>query len=203
MKPKNIDVLKGLLSEAKWLHLLKGKPYDALVDYLIQIAPQWQDENSDFGTPTIKKISEDLNEKKVHKWLPELVGDLINLNNEKPDLFKTTDEASLYCLHASEKQTATFIYYYIWTDRHFHVGERFDWFFSKVRMPHSFYYIREIGHEYLNGNVNTTIYLESGFQNQYRDLLLDRANFEGKISLSQYFKLFDFQVDDLLRKLYK
>ncbi|MGK6353156.1 hypothetical protein [Parapedobacter sp. DT-150] len=203
MKPRNVDVLIGLLGEYRWLHLLKGRVYDTLIDYLIRIAPEWLDDKADFQFPTIKKISADLNEKRIHKWLPMIADDLMELNQEEPELFRTKESDLLYAFHASDKSEDAWLSYHIWTDRHFHIGERFHWSFAKVRLPHNFFWISDIDHSYGNGTIITTIFLKSGFPNIYRELLFHRALFERKISFLGLRKTTDYQLDDILREIYK
>lgn len=70
-------------------------------------------------------------------------------------------------------------------------------------MPHNFFWIEDIDHEYVNGEINTTIYLEQGVRNQYREFLLERALFENEISFDEVDKASDYSIDKKLRKIYR
>ncbi|MEH6304667.1 hypothetical protein RYH73_03370 [Olivibacter sp. CPCC 100613] len=202
-KPRNTDVLSALVGEYQFLHLLRGRVYDKLIDYLIEVGPAWADEESDFILPTIKGISAKLGEKHVSKWIPIIADDLITINLEKPELFKTKDTYSLYLLHTYENSDDTSISYHIWTDKHFHINERFYWHFAKVKMYYHLFFIEDIRHEYRNGIISTEITLNTGSQNDYRKFLLQRALFENKISLSEVYKLSEYTIDQMLREIYR
>lgn len=199
-KPSNRDVLYCLLNEPRWLHLLKGKIYNPLLDYLINVAPKSINERVSF---TIKEISEVLNEKRIHKWLPMIADDLIQLNQENPHLFKIKDSEKLYELYAFDKYSGGYINFYMWTDSVFHEGETFNWYFSKLKISQTHFWIKSISHKYERGEIITTIKLEVGYPNKYRAFLLDKADFEDKISWDQQREMDTYQMDDFLRKLYR
>lgn len=202
-KPKNFDMLTGLLHESNFLHLLKGKNYDSLIDYIIKIAPFWHDENSAYSLPTIKKISEEINEKRVHSWLPKMVDDLIELNNEHPEYFNINNSKHLYCLHAKDSINELSINYNVWMNMALSEGQTFHWPFSRVRTAFEGFWIKSIHHRFSNGDLETDVYLEYGRPNAYREFLHDRAVFENKINHYQSYTTSEYEIDNLLRQFYR
>ncbi|MBU2375287.1 MAG: hypothetical protein KJ744_04980 [Bacteroidetes bacterium] len=85
------------MNEVQWLSLLKEKPYQKLIDHIKTLAEIKRDSSS--PPITIKEIAEAINDKRVTKWLPQIVEDLIELNWDRPELFKKEGHDYLYDLH--------------------------------------------------------------------------------------------------------
>lgn len=149
----------------------------------------------------IKKIAADFGNdtSKISKWLKQIYEDIIELNSEKPELFKT--EGIRHSIHCRNYDNyCNFTVWLLTTPRQY---ETFDFKFAMSSTGSNRFYVENVEHDFDKGEHNLSIHLKGGFVNRYRELLLDRAEFYNVISLFDTFHKHDYEIDEELRKFYK
>jgi hypothetical protein len=144
-----------------------------------------------------------MQDKRVAKWLPVIVEDLIELNWDSPELLKKENHNLLYRLHfisSLDKQSFSF---YLWLDKPLQLYDLFDWYFVRVKLSYSNFWVSRISHDFENGRFYTSVNLISGFPNKYLDMQIDRAIFEGKLSFFELLDLSYNEIEERLNKIYR
>lgn len=191
-----------LTTEYQWLPLLKerNKPYEILLDYLYELGVKrsLQTENYDSKESQSNRIAEITGVKisKIKGWLIKIYNDILDLNFEKPELF---NNGSLYhyVLYFNY-----YSYFYegfnIWLPTILNRFDKFEFYFIDAKLSTRSFWVKDISHTYENGIATTHVELKGGFSNTYRELLLDKAVYMKEISSMSKFKLYDFQMDEIL-----
>lgn len=136
---------------------------------------------------------------KITKWLKQIYEDIVELNFDKPELFKTDGiKHTLYCKYYDSHFSFT-----TWLMATPRIYEDFEFRFAQSTTGTSNFYVEKIKHSLEENEHNISIWLKGGFVNKYRELLYDRAEFHGVINLFDTFHKQDFEIDDELRKHYK
>ena len=197
--PSTLEVFHSLASCSEWVELLLNEDhaYNSFIEGLIK--------NSFFKTEeerfTIKKLASKLGypTPKITKWITMMYEDIINLNWDKPQLFRK--DGIKHSLHFQNYDN--YISLILWlktTPREF---ETFSSPFLKAKMGTSSFCITSVMHEFEDCEHNIEIILKGGFSNRYRSMLLERAKFFGHIGLIETFNDYDFQIDEKLQNIYK
>lgn len=199
------EITVCLLNEYQWLEMLfdKDKPYNKLLKHLYPLGKLMREDklNNEYK---LSELSETLSERKplLSKWLRQIYDDLLSINFEKPELFKT-DGSHLYSLYCRDTNADIHSHLNLWLTTPLQKYDEFECFFLRGRFPISRFYVETIYHEYQFGKQETTAWLKVGFANQYRDHLFDKAVFEQEMGSSDQYQKLEFKIDEELRKLYK
>lgn len=136
---------------------------------------------------------------KISKWIRQIYEEIFELNYDNPEPFqrsgiKVTLHLTNYdnfgsfdtCLPVMPRENEAFI-------------SRF--FNAKVGT--NYFWVDKIDHYFENDQMKTTLHLKGGFVNKYRKLLTDRALFEERLSLHDFYIKYDYEVDRELKKWYR
>lgn len=199
-KAKSKEILHSLESEYQWLDLLKdiGKPYESLISVIQREGRKDEDEIA--PNLSIKNIADEIGEPgtKVTKWLTQIYSDLFDLNYDKPTLFNRP--GTRYELHFKSNYNRQTSFFTLWLNTTLSVNDRFDWHFMNAQLGAYYFYITDISHTHEKGEFTTNVFLNAGFYNGYREMLLYKADFMNLISFDERFHLNDYQLDVLLRE---
>jgi hypothetical protein len=75
-----------------------------------------------------------------------------------------------------------------------------EFFFISAKLQASHFWVEDIRHIHEYGKVSAEVDLKGGFPNVYRELLLSKAEFIHEIDFRDKYQLYDFQIDEKLRK---
>lgn len=196
-KPSSKTILYQLICEAQWLPFLKEKPYQKLIDYILSLA-SLKAKELDYSI-NIKDAELAIQDKRVTKWLPLIVEDLIELNWDKPELFKIKNHEQLYQLRFTEYHENKSFYFNLWLNKALQVYDNFHWDFVKTKLSSHYYWVSEITHLFESGELVTRVNLVSGSPNKYLEQLKDRAIFENKLSAYQLLTMNNLDIEQKLR----
>lgn len=194
-RPSNLEILGCLISQPQWLKLLcgKGKSYEKLLDYIINLSEIQDTETMEF--PSIKSISEVIIEKVyiVTKWIPKIYDDLYELNHEHPEQFKSSGQKYEMTFKSSFHQGA---YFTIWLQTPLQKYDRFSFFFISAKVEDIDFWVKDITHYFTKGHQTKTVKLNANKFNLYREYILAQAEFHKLIIMDERYHLLNFQLDD-------
>lgn len=150
---------------------------------------------------SIKKLATEFkaDSSKVTKWLNEIYDEIFILNDEKPGMFqKSGVKVSFYI--KSYDNSCTFSTTVNVLPRLFETI-RFPFVQGKVGMD--YFWVKKVEHAIQENKNSTTVWLEGGFVNMYREFLLDRALFYGEIGMMDEFQKHPFEIDEMLKAVYR
>lgn len=75
--------------------------------------------------------------------------------------------------------------------------------FIKAKVGIDYFWVRKIEHEIENDHVVVVVWLSGGAVNRYREFLLDKGLFEQKIHFMDMYQKLPFEIDEILRKVYR
>lgn len=194
-------IIYQLICEAQWLTLIKDKPYQKLIEYIKELAVL-KEQNLEFSI-SIKSAQEAIKDKRVAKWLPEIVEDLIDLNWYHPEVFKKENHNLLYRLHfvdSFDKQSFSFN---LWLDKPLQLYDTFGWYFVKTKLSSADFWVNSISHDFENGQQFTSVKLISGFPNKYLDHLIEKAQVEGKLSFHNAIAMSYYELEKEIKRIYR
>ena len=200
-------LVNSLTTEYQWLPLLKGrnKPYEILLDYLHNLGVKSNlgtenYDNKEFQSNRIAEIT-GIKVSKIKGWLTKIYNDILELNYDEPELFNNG------CLYHYVLYFNYHSYFYedfnVWLPTILNRFDRFEFNFIEAKLNTRSFWVKDISHTYKNGKATTQIELKGGFSNVYRELLFEKAIYMRKISSLSKFKLYDFQMDEILMEYAK
>ncbi|MBC7390441.1 MAG: hypothetical protein H7329_14590 [Opitutaceae bacterium] len=150
---------------------------------------------------TIKEVSIELNEKadKITKWIHSIYEDILELLYNKPELFKTDGTLCTLTMGYFDSYCCIKIYLPFLPRK----GEHFDFSFTKAKTGTYNYRVKHIMHEVNEDKYEAVIMLTGDMGSDYGDWLREKALFHQEIGYRDILEMNSFQVDDLLRKLYR
>ena len=156
------------------MHLLSGKPYDALISYLITLS------ETGSTTESIRTIKKALKGVNVEKWLPIIAEDLQAIYEDKPELIRKKPDQNLYKLSIKNYIRGRYIFYELnfWTRESFQLYDILMWEFLKIKFHHSIFWVQGIIKSIEQGEVVTYLGLSDRPLNKYRELLIEKAKYE-------------------------
>lgn len=197
------QIIYSLLSEYKWLELLKnkGKPYELLLDYFIQLG-EFESLNED-NYQKLSRQGNTISQKtgvsssKIRALIFKIYDDLIELNASDPNLFKKPD-CFLHSL-AFSSPYGTCDWINVWLPYRLQANDffLFSFIFSKVK--ESSFYVDNVTVIHQYGEVSIQAFLKAGWtMNTYRKLLVDKLDFAKVLPLNDLFNLSDYELDKKL-----
>lgn len=150
---------------------------------------------------TIKTLAESLGYKRelITKWLGQIYQDIFELNFDHPELFKgdgIKHELYLKSNHGSAALT-------VWLRSTPRLYERLDIYFVKAKLGIDFFWVKDVQHSIDDSEHTVSIWLQDGFCNKYRELLVERAQYFGFLGFMDVYEKMDFEIDRELKKIYK
>lgn len=190
----------SITSVPKWCEILLAnveKPYNEFIHFLIS-KNFYHDINERI---LIKNIAADsgFETTKISKWLPQIYEDIIEFNNNKPELFKT--EGIRHEISCSNFDN--YIYFTIWLVNTPRVYENFEFNFVRSKVGTYLFYVDNVTHNIEKNEQIISITLKGGFVNKFREMLVDKGDFYGVINILDTLHLRDFEIDEKLKKYYK
>lgn len=190
----------SISSMPKWCEILIAnidKPYNEFVSFLL--SKNFYNDN--YERIVIKNIATDagIETSKISKWLPQIYEDIIELNNEQPELFSSNGIRHEICCRRHDSYCNVNVWL-LCTPR---LYESFEFDFASSRTGSRYYYVEKVSHTMYNNEHIISIELHDGFVNKYRELLVDRAELYGIIDIQDRYQKLDFQIDTEIAKYYK
>ncbi len=201
-QPSTHEILLCLESMPKWVDILLENSDKAYCTFV-----KWYADNDFFkertDRVTVKQLSKDYGKAdtvKITKWIAEVYNDILDLHIEKPQVFKEEKgiRQNFYCKNNDDSASITM--YLPVVPRMY---EELKIPFLKGKLGVDFFWVCKVNYEIENDELLITVWLRGGFANQYRDTLLQRAEFERVISFYERYTKHDYELDDELRQWYK
>jgi len=184
-KASTRDYLRVLSCFPNYIKLLdtKDKPYIELVDWVLKQEAHLKDDSLEL--PTIKQLALELDipATKLTMYLPEIYKEIVNLNWDKPNLFKTEGQKSCCLLF---KYFDKYFDFYTGLDSIPRVGEYFHFLFTEPQFGLSSFHVNKVHHNLEHGGHTVTISLGSQMPNSYLTLLKEKAYLNREITLWDY-----------------
>jgi len=201
-QPNTHELLLCLASMPKWIDILlknSEKQYSPFI--------AWYARKNFYKEQTekvaIKQLAKDFgvaDTARIAKWVVEAYNDILDLHAEQPQAFveETGIRQIFYCRHNDD---AAYINMCLPVVPRAY--EEVNIPFLKGRLGTDFFWVCKVNYEIQNNDLQITVWLRGGFANQYRDMLLQRAEFERVISFYERHTKHDFELDEELREWYK
>ncbi|MGG9970919.1 hypothetical protein ACQ33O_03900 [Ferruginibacter sp. SUN002] len=173
------------------------KTYTAFLSWLIEKDFY----NDKYEKISIKKMAADFkaDSTKATIWIKEIYQDIFELNNDRPELFQNNDlKVSLYM--KSYDNSCCFSTCMSVLPREFETV-RFPFVHAKIGTD--YFWVKKVEHEIEDNKIATTLWLEGGFVNKYREFALDKALFEGWIHFMDVYEKHSFELDNEIKKIYR
>jgi len=200
-KPSTIEVflsLKSMPSYSKILFLNSGdKPYKGFLEWLLSNNFL----ENDYERLTIKFIAEAYKTKasKITNWIKNIYEDIFILNAERPDLFYTGG-IKIYMNAKHYDNRCAFQMSLMVVPREF---ETMVFYFFNAKVGTGRFWVKNINHEIENDIITVYLILDGGILNKYREFVLEKALFQGKIGLMTAMDVYPFEVERILNELYR
>ncbi|RYE37906.1 MAG: hypothetical protein EOP48_27930 [Sphingobacteriales bacterium] len=120
--------------------------------------------------------------------------DIIDLNFDQPALF-TTNKLAVKCYFRYYDSHATIWIGVDFLPREF---EYFNFFFIKAKMGIDRFWVSRIEHELLETGVQTTLWLEGGSLNRFREMAVEEGLFKGWLHFRDKWDKASFEIDDII-----
>jgi len=175
---------------------LPDKVYAGFLDGLIE-KNFYRDHD---GKISIKQISTDFNSTplKITQWLKSIYEDIFDFNFEHPEYFQK--DGIKVCLYFNYFDSHCGIYASLpAVPREF---ESVDFLFVKAKVGCDRFWVKKVQHE-IAEDVVVTVWLEGESLKRYREMMLEKALFQGHIGFMDKYKKHGFELDDMLKKLYR
>jgi hypothetical protein len=194
-----IDTFYSMVSCAKWVKFLQGngKPYQNFLSNLISVSFY---KELDRRT-TIKHMAEQFGFKRelITKWIKEMYEDIFDLNWNKPELFE--EEGIMHELYFKGYRDSTGLR--LWLKTTPRVYEKIDLFFLDAKLGCRSFWVKDVHHDLDDSQHIISVHLEGGILNKHRELLVDRALFEGVLGWMDAHQGRESAIDKQLLLFYK
>ena len=200
-RPSTQEIFRCLSYMPGWskvlLNNIEEKPYHVFLKWLI-------DRNFYKALEeriTIKQIATDFKGEAIQitKWLHEIHKNILDLNFDRPELFKAEGiKVRLYMRHY-DNYGNQFVYLPA-IPRKF---ETFSFPFIHASMGTDSFWAKKVEHQLEDNNTEITIWLDGGSLNTYREFLLEKAQFHDQIGFMEIFTQHSFEIDKKLKQLYR
>lgn len=198
---RSIDIFLSLESMPKWANILlsqSSKPYLTFLQWLVD-CNFLQGREEKIQMQALSKEFGQANTSKITKWLKEIYEDILDLNFNKPELFVEGGIKQEYYIQKYDNS----VNLTMWLPNVPRKYESFEIPFLRGKFGSDYFWVTQVNHIIDNNEYKVSIWLKGGFVNTYREMLLERALFEGHLGLSDDFEKYDFELDKELIKLYK
>jgi hypothetical protein len=198
-RPTTLETFYCLCDTPTWTETLIGlnKPYES---FLIKLKDRKYFEDNKEKT-TIKWMSAQMGFEitKVTKWIRLIYDDIFELNYDNPEKFMTE---GIPCeLHF--KNYDDFASMRVWLNAIPRKYESLQFYFLKAKIGTDRFWVHNVTHDISDGKQVISISLRGGFCNEYREQLVQRAYFDGTLTLWGDRDKFDFEIDRILSERYR
>ena len=201
-------VISCLRHEPQWMQLLlpSSKAYTKLIEHLLSTQANYEEDK--FGAPreTVVGFARELNEKSatVNKWLREIYDDILDLNDNHPELF--AKEGDIICkFQYYSRLYRTGFWFYLGVPAVPNVGDYFELFFVRALAEDYQFVVKQVSYKFDHGRMEIEIdlgqkYSEDGL---YKKLLIEKARFLDLLSIGEKYgpeNVLDERLRDLLKR---
>ncbi|MBK9958760.1 MAG: hypothetical protein IPP11_09245 [Chitinophagaceae bacterium] len=197
-EPSTHEVFLCLSSMLAWSQILleKGvvKEYQSFLKGLIETR-YFEDREEKV---TIKQIAASFKHQttKVTKWLHEIYNDILELNNDKEELF-TNNKLPITCYFSYFDSSGSVT---LGMDAVPRVYEEFNMYFMKAKVGCERFWVNRVEHEVHDTGAKIFLWLEGGILNRYREMAVEEALFKGWIGFMDQWQLTNSEMDDIIIK---
>lgn len=200
-EPSTHEILYSLESMPKWVDILLRNSEKTYCPFIKWYAGKnFYKERTD--RISIRQLSKDYgsaDSAKITKWISEAYNDLLELHADKPVQFTGIGvRINCYCSYCDDAASLV-----LWFPVIPRMYEEVRIEFMKAKFGIEYFWVEKVTYGIDNDNVEITLYLKGGFPNQYRHMLLQRAEFEGVLSLRERYKNTDWENDKELLEYYR
>lgn len=182
-EPGTHEILHSLESMPKWVEILLRNSEKGYCPFI-----QWYAGRNFYKERTdrisIKQLSKDYGSAdsvKITKWISEAYNDILELHADKPALFIGSGiKVNCYCQHYDDAASLV-----LWFPAIPRMYEEVRIEFLRAKVGVEYFWVEKVTYGIGHDNLEITLYLKGGFPNQYRHVLLQRAEFEGVLSLRE------------------
>jgi hypothetical protein len=200
-EPNTHEILYSLEAMPKWVGILLQNSAKAYCPFI-----KWYADKNFYKERTdrisIKQLSKDYalaDSAKITQWIGEAYNDILELHADQPELFTGTGiKVNCYCKYFDDATSLV-----LWFPVIPRMYEEVRIEFVKAKVGVEYFWVEKVTYGVDNDNVEITLYLKGGFANQYRHMLLQRAEFEGVLSLREQHMNPDWENDKELLEYYR
>lgn len=150
---------------------------------------------------TIKRLATDFktDSSKVTKWVNEVYHGIFMLNTDRPELFQK--EGLKVCFYIKSYDNSCSFYTTVNALPRLFETVRFPFVHAKIGTD--YFWVKKVVYEIDEDAFSTTLWLEGGFVNLYREFLVDKALFYGEIGIMDEHQKHSFELDQMLKSIYR
>ena len=200
-EPTTTEIFHALASMPSWSQLLlehtSNKEYSSFLGLLIA---------RDFKLKPGQKISVsglaqvfDIKPDKVKRFISQIYEDIFELNDQKKELFQLDSIKVLLFFKYFEEGSAMYYSLPVIPRKY----ELFTFPFIAAKLGVNRFWVKRVEYEIENDEMIINIWLQGGFANEYREMLLQRAVFENEISVMEELEDNGHALDNKLLQLYR
>lgn len=198
-RPSTKEIFLSLASMPSWSRILfehSTNPYCEFLGWLMDRDFLEQDERI-----IIRNISKNFGADpvKISKWLSEIYNDILDLNYERSELFKS--DGKRHELHFQYFDSYGVANVWLLSTPRLYEGLSFPFINAKVGARS--FFVDDVDHIIDEGTHCIRVNLSGGSVNRYREFMVERARFEGLIDYWTFRDSFSHDLDDNLRKWYR
>jgi hypothetical protein len=198
-KPSTKEIFHSLSCMPSWSRILlehKTAPYSEFLNWILE--KNFLEHERHLVIKNIAKDFGGADTTKITKWISAIYNDILDLNDEQPELFRT--EGIRHYLDFQYFDSYGYATVWLLTTPRRH--ERFSFPFFNAKVGFRVFYVEEVEHTVDNDQYTIRVSLVGRFVNRYRQQLVERARFENRISYSDARDPFSSYLDDDLKKWY-
>jgi hypothetical protein len=148
---------------------------------------------------TVFKLSKDFAKpsRNIKLWITQVYDDIFELNEASPHLFqKDGIKVSMYFKNYDSFTGLDISVICIPRE-----SEQISFPFVKAKVGTDTFYVNRVRHVF-GPDPSVEIWVQGGFLNKYREFILDKAEFLGRIGWMDLHHQTPFEIDERLRKIY-
>jgi hypothetical protein len=81
--------------------------------------------------------------------------------------------------------------------------EMFNFYFVRAKTGTDYFWVKRVQHEVFSERIEVAVWLEGQIMNKYREIVYDKARFQGYIGLFDEHQMTSSEIDKLLRDTYR
>lgn len=201
-EPGTHEILYCLEAMPKWVSILLQNSDKQYRDFIKWYAEKYF-KNESGGKVTIQNLAKEFGisgSSKITKWITEAYNDIFKLQTDSPDLFKEEHGVKLDFFIKNHDDSACVS---LWMPVVPRVYEEMYLPFLKAKVGIEYFWVEKILYSVDGSETEITAWLNGGFVNRYREMLMHRADFENKIGLYDNHQLSNYEIDEKLMRWYK
>ncbi len=196
------ELLNSLESMPHWIDVLVRHSTKSYCPFM-----KWLNDNRFFvdreSKMTMKQLSKEYGQAdapKITKWIHEAYNDILFFHEESPDIFNTDFgiRQKYYIKYGDNIAGLT-----MWLPVVPRMYEEVRIPFLRAKIGIDFFWVYNVQYEVIETRMDICIWLRGGLPNPYREMLLQRAKFEGKYGLWDEKDKYDFEIDKELLEFYR